>query len=72
MNTFKQPSEATLQKQVDAFNLKFAVGEIVNVKTDFGDIEQDEITHEATIMCGSVTAWLKKHRSYLSDRVSKV
>ncbi|MCW3111328.1 MAG: hypothetical protein JWQ09_5834 [Segetibacter sp.] len=69
----KQPSLSTLQKQVDDFNSKFIVDEIVNVKNDDGTITTDCITHEATIMGGhTAMAWLEHKGSYLLNRVSKV
>lgn len=68
----KQPTQAQLQMQVDAFNYNFKVGDIVNVRTDSGSIDQDMITHEATIMGGhTAMAWLKYRGSYLADRISK-
>ena len=67
----RQKKPATLQKEVDAFNSKFEVGETVNVKNDFGVIEKDVIRHKATIMCGSSVAWLETKGSYLLERVSK-
>jgi hypothetical protein len=69
----KQPSLKTLQSQIDDFNAKFTVGEIVNVKTDCGEIIKDTIRYEATIMGGhSAMAWLSNKGSYMINRVSKV
>lgn len=68
----RQKSAATLQKEVDAFNANFEVGETVNVKNDDGTIVHDVIRHEATIMGGhTAMAWLQSKGSYLLERVSK-
>lgn len=73
MNRFKQPSQAQLQMQADAFNYNFKVGEKVLVRKDSGENVEDVIRHEATIMGGhSVMAWLENCGSYLPDRVSKI
>lgn len=72
MKRFKQPTQAELQMQVDAFNYNFKVGDKVNVETDSGEVVQDEIYHEATIMGGhTAMAWLVGKGSYLADRISK-
>lgn len=73
MNRYKQPSQAQLQMQADAFNFNFKVGDKVNVRKDSGEMIEDTIKHQATIMGGhTVMAWLEKSGSYLPERVSKV
>ena len=68
----RQPTQKQLETQRDAFNYNFKVGEIVNVTDDFGEINKDVIYHEATIVSGSVCAWLEDYRCYLAERVSKL
>jgi len=65
-------TQGEVLKQIADFNEKFEVGETILLLTDGDKIEVDVITHEATLMCGSGTAWLKKHRSYILDRVYKM
>lgn len=68
----KQKSQKQLQEAVDAFNAKFSVGEKVLVKNDSGELDDDTIRHEATIMGGhTAMAWLEKKGSYLLERVKK-
>lgn len=69
----KQKSLSALQKEVDDFNANYKVGETVKVKTDDGNVIEDVVRHEATIMDGhTAMAWLQIKGCYLLERVSKV
>lgn len=68
----RRATKGEVLKQIADFNEKFEVGETILLLADSGKIEVDVITHEATLMCGSGTAWLKVHRSYILDRVYKM
>lgn len=48
----KQKSLATLQKEVDTFNSKYKVGDMVNLLLDSGETKKVQIKHEATILGG--------------------
>ncbi len=55
----KQPSLKTLQKQIDKFNAKFSVGDIVVVKTDSG-LKHCKLFTPANILGGhSAVAWFE-------------
>lgn len=44
--------EKKLQAEIDAFNLKFKVGDPVKVKLDSGEVKETTVKHEATILGG--------------------
>lgn len=66
----KQKTLAQLQKEVDAFNSKYKVGDVVKLKTDGSGIQDATIRHQATIMGGhSAMGWFEKYGSYLLSHV---
>lgn len=60
-----------MEAKVQQLNEQFKVGELVNVRNDFGGIDLDKITNPFSIMSGGVVAWLEKKRCYLAERVEK-
>lgn len=61
-----------LEAKVIELNQQYEVGEVVNVRNDFGGIDLDKITNPFSIMSGGVVAWLERKRCYLADRVEKI
>lgn len=72
MNKKQRKAHDKVQAQVDLLNTQFKVGETIMLVKDDGSDITDIIKHEFTIMCGSATAWLKDHGSYLAERVHKL
>lgn len=61
-----------MEKEVMFLNHNYTIGEIVKVKNDFGDYDDDKISSPFSIMSGQVVAWLENKRCYLADRVEKI
>ena len=61
-----------MEAKVEELNSTFKVGDLVNVRNDFGGIDLDKIAHPFSIMSGGVVAWLEKKRCYLAERVEKI
>ena len=61
-----------MEARVEELNSTFKVGDLVNVRNDFGGIDLDKIAHPISIMSGGIVAWLEKKRCYLADRVTKI
>lgn len=56
--------------KVELFNLKYKIGDLVQVKGDNGEIFIDKVRFPASVMGGhTAMAWLEGKGSYLIDRV---
>ena len=56
--------------KVELFNLKYAIGDKVQVKDDDGNTFIDVVKYPASVMGGhTAMAWLEGKGSYLIDRV---
>lgn len=67
----KQKTQQHLNLEVENFNLKYKVGDKVNLLTDSGDIQEVTVKHPATILGGhSAVGWFKEISGcYQLDRV---
>ena len=69
----KPPSQAQMQKAVDAFNGKIIVGEDVAVTLDDGTVTFDKTTSTAQILTGHTpVVMLQGKGMYLLERVRKI
>jgi hypothetical protein len=67
----RQPSILQLNRQVDDFNSKYKVGDIVKLKLDSGEVKEVKLRTEAYVASGcSAVAFFEGIRGYyLIDRV---
>ena len=68
----KRKTQEQLQSEVDAFNARFKVGQMVKVEKDSGNTVIDHVRYPASIMGGhTAMAWLEMSGSYILERVSE-
>lgn len=70
----RQPSQAELQAQCDAFNARYPVGTSCSVRKDGGEAIITKTRSEAQVLSGhSAVIWLEDISGcYLLDRVSPI
>lgn len=70
----RPPSLAALQQQVDDFNARYSVGQLVSVRRDSGDAVITKTRSKAEILSGhSAVIWVEGISGcYLLDRVSPI
>ena len=61
-----------MEQEVQELNELYQIGDLVNVKNDFDEIDIDRITSKFSIMSGQVVAWLETKRCYLANRVQSL
>ena len=70
----KRPNVKDLQKQVEAFNARFPIGQIVTVRKDNGEGIRTATRSKAQVLSGhSAVVWLEGITGcYLLDRVTPI